>query len=178
MRLDIDFLNDYFENHWKPSLTAYHASSYENIAKNILDTQYLLDVGCGDNPFKHLVKNSYGIDPANNAADEKISIEDFVSTKKYDVITCLGSINFGDEEIISKQIEKVVSCLSNEGRIFWRLNPGRKDHDNELCNRVPFFPWTFEKLKEFSELHNFKQLNESIDQDNNVIRLYAEWHRL
>lgn len=178
MRLDIDFLNDYFENHWKPSLTAYHASSYENIAKNILDTQYLLDVGCGDNPFKHLVKNSYGIDPANNAADEKISIENFVSTKKYDVITCLGSINFGDEEIISKQIEKVVSCLSNEGRIFWRLNPGRKDHDNELCNRVPFFPWTFEKLKEFSELHNFKQLNESIDQDNNVIRLYAEWHRL
>jgi hypothetical protein len=178
MQLDIDFLNNYFEHHWKPTLTAYHASSYETIAKNVLDSEYLLDVGCGDNPFKQLVKNAYGIDPANNAADEKVSIENFVPTKKYDVITCLGSINFGDEEIISKQIEKVVDCLSSSGRIYWRLNPGRKDHTSDLCNRIPFFPWTFEKLKEFADLHSFEQCNEAVDEDDRIVRLYAEWRKV
>ena len=178
MKLDIDFLNDYFQNYWKPSLSAYSASSYENIAKTVLDTEHLLDVGCGDNPFKQLVTHAYGIDPANDAADEKVSIEDFIPKREYDVITCLGSINFGDEEIISQQIKKVVSCLSSQGRIYWRLNPGRKDHDSELCDKIPFFPWTFEKLKEFADLYNFKQINETIDKDDKIVRLYAEWRRV
>lgn len=177
MQLDRNFLNEYFRYHWKPSLSAYMSSSYENIAKLISDSEFLLDVGCGDNPFKKLVKNCYGIDPANDAADQLVSIEDFVPDRSYDVVTCLGSINFGDEEIISYQIKKVVECLAPNGRIFWRLNPGRKDHNNALCEKIPFFPWTFEKLKEFADLYNFQQLNESIDQDDRVVRLYAEWKR-
>lgn len=177
MQLDMDFLNDYFRNHWKPSLSAYNSSSYENISKSISNSEFLLDVGCGDNPFKRLIKNCYGIDPANDAADQLVSIEDFVPNRLYSVITCLGSINFGDEEIISRQIKKVVACLEPNGRIFWRLNPGRKDHNNVLCDKIPFFPWTFEKLKEFADLYKFQQLNQSVDQDNRVVRLYAEWKR-
>jgi hypothetical protein len=177
MNLDYDFLNNYFRHHWKPSLSAYAASSYERISERISDDEYLLDVGCGDNPFKNLVKNCFGIDPANDGADLQVSIEDFVPTRKYDVITCLGSINFGDESIISRQVEKVVSCLEKNGRIFWRLNPGRKDHESELCKKVPFFPWSFEKLREFATVHGFSQVNETIDQDQNIVRLYAEWQK-
>jgi len=178
MNIDLEYINDYFRNHWKPSLTAYNASAYEKIAEKIGDHEYLLDVGCGNNPFKLLVKNCYGIDPANDSADLQVSIEDFISQKKYDVVTCLGSINFGDETIISNQISKVVGCLKDHGRIYWRLNPGRTDHDSELCKKIPFFPWTFEKLKEFANIYEFKQTNEFIDKDENITRLYAEWHRI
>jgi hypothetical protein len=93
------------------------------------------------------------------------------------VATCLGSINFGSEEVIARQIDKVVSCLKPTSRIYWRLNPGRKDHDSELCNRIPFFPWTFEKLKEFADKYGFNQSNIEYETDGKVIRLYAEWHR-
>lgn len=177
MSLDQNFLNDYFRNHWKPSLTANHASSYESISSDILDSEYLLDVGCGDNKFKQLVKNCHGIDPANDLADEQVTIEDFVPTRKYDVATCLGSINFGDEETIAEQIKKVVSCLTDNSRIYWRLNPGRKDHDSALCNQIPFFPWTFEKLAEFAAVHNFVQVNQTLDEHERVVRLYAEWRK-
>lgn len=177
MTLDLEYLNNYFRHHWKPSLSAYSASSYESIASKILDHEYLLDVGCGSNPFKSLVKNCYGIDPANSAADLEVSIENFIPQRKYDVITCLGSINFGDESVISNQISRVVNCLENNGRIFWRLNPGRKDHDNEFCKKIPFYPWSFEKLQMFADKHNFIQTNEFIDQDENIVRLYAEWHK-
>ena len=177
MELNVEFLNQYFRNHWRPSISAYSASAYEKIADSVSDSEYLLDVGCGHNPFKQLVKYCYGIDPANDAADEVVSIEQFVPKRQYDVITCLGSINFGDETNITQQIDKVVSCLATQGRIFWRLNPGRADHGNDLCHQIPFFPWTFDKLRQFAEYHNFSQVNECTDSDSRVIRLYAEWHR-
>lgn len=177
MKLNVEFLNNYFRHHWKPALSAYSVSAYQTIADSISDSEHLLDVGCGHNPFKQLVKHCYGIDPANDAADQLVSIDDFVPTRRYNVITCLGSINFGDESNISQQIAKVVSCLEDHGRIFWRLNPGRSDHGNELCQQIPFFPWTFEKLQQFADQYGFDQTNESVDQDTQVVRLYAEWHR-
>lgn len=178
MNPDLEYLNNYFRNHWKPSLSVYSASSYETIAKKINNDECLLDVGCGHNPFKSLVKNCYGIDPANSAADLQVSIEDFAPQKKYDVATCLGSINFGDEATISNQISKVVECLNDQGRIYWRLNPGRTDHSNALCKQIHFFPWTFKKLKTFANKHGFAQVNEIIDQDKNIVRLYAEWNKI
>lgn len=177
LELDFDFLNNYFRHHWKPAMSAYSASSYSKIASQISDTDYLLDVGCGHNPFKTLVTHCYGIDPANDAADEQVSIDQFVPPRQYNVITCLGSINFGSEDLIANQIQKVVKCLTDHGTIFWRLNPGRTDHGNELCQQIPFFPWTFEKLQQFADQHGFQQINEFVDSDSQVIRLYAEWHR-
>jgi len=177
LELNSAFLDNYFRNHWQPAHSAYSASAYTKIASTISDTEHLLDVGCGYHPFKTLVKNCHGIDPYNDAADESVSIDDFVPTKLYDVITCLGSINFGDEAIIDRQVGKVVSCLKDHGRIFWRLNPGRTDHGNELCQQIPFFPWTFEKLQQFANQHGFVQVNEAVDRDSQVVRLYAEWHR-
>jgi hypothetical protein len=174
---DQKFLNEYFSKHWKPSTTAYRNSSYEAIASKIKDDEWLLDAGCGFNPFKKLVKNVVGVDPAMDEADFKMPIEDFTSDKKFDVATCLGSINFGDESVIDRQISKVVSCLKEQSRIYWRLNPGRKDHEDPLCNQVDFFPWTLDKLREFAVKHGYTQTDGEEETDGKVIRLYAEWHR-
>ena len=174
---DQDYLNDYFRNHWKPSLDAYTYSGYELIAAKILPNEYLLDVGCGYNPFKKLVNNCIGIDPAMDEADVRVTIEDFYATRRFDVATCLGSINFGDDAVISRQINKIVTCMKPASRIYWRLNPGRRDHASERCQGIPFYPWSFERLQTFAELHNYRQVNPQTESNGRVVRLYAEWHR-
>ena len=174
---DQDYLNDYFRHHWNPSLDAYTYSAYNIIATKIMPHEWLLDVGCGANPFKELVKNVIGIDPARDEADVMVTIEDFYASKKFDVATCLGSLNFGDDGTVGRQISKVVSCLKPTSRIYWRLNPGRKDHASEKCKGISFYPWSFKRLQTFAELHDYRQVNEQTETDGKVFRLYAEWYR-
>lgn len=175
--MDQNFLNNYFKYHWKPSLSAHNFSSYAAIAEKINDDEYLLDVGCGYNPFKPLVKNVVGIDPAFDQADYQVTIEEFTTDQRFDIATCLGSINFGSKETIARQIDKMVMLLKPRARVYWRLNPGRKDHSNELCQQIEFFPWTFETLKEFADQHGFEQVNCNKETNGQVIRFYAEWKR-
>ena len=174
---DQDYLNDYFRNHWKPSLDAYTYSGYEHIAAKIYPHEWVLDVGCGHNPFKSILPNVIGVDPAMDEADVRVTIEDFYATRRFDVATCLGSINFGDDAVVGRQIMKVVSCLKDKSRIYWRLNPGRRDHASEKCQGIPFYPWSHERLQTFAELHDFRQINEQTETNGRVVRLYAEWHR-
>ena len=47
-------------------------------------------------------------------------------------------MNFGNEDVILQQIEKVSSLLKPNGRIYWRQNPGQKDHGNEECKSIDF----------------------------------------
>jgi len=174
---DQDYLNDYFRNHWKPSLDAYIYSGYEQIAAKIHPHEWLLDVGCGHNPFKSLLPNVVGVDPAFDEADFLVTIEDFYATKRFDVATCLGSLNFGDDAVVGRQINKMVSLLKQKSRVYWRLNPGRRDHASEKCQGIPFYPWNHRRLEEFAELHDFRQVNEQTETNGRVVRLYAEWHR-
>ena len=171
-----EFLNEYFSKHWTPGGDR-GFSNPEKIAKLINDDEWLLDVGCGHNPFKGLVKNVVGIDPAFTDADILTTIELYNPDRLFDVATCLGSINFGDEITISDQIEKVVKCLKPTSRIFWRLNPGNADHNNQYVHMVPFFPWTFEILKSFANKHGYNQVNCQTELNKRTFRLYTEWHR-
>ncbi len=171
-----EFINSYFSNHWNPGEVR-GITSPESISKLIMPEEWLLDVGCGKNPFKLLLPNVVGIDPAFKEADIITTIEQYKPDRLFDVATCLGSINFGNEEAIAYQIERVVECLKLKSRIYWRLNPGRKDHDSPECQNIDFFPWTHEKLSQYANKHGYKQLNEQIDGHEKRPRLYAEWHR-
>lgn len=171
------FLNEYFANHWNPG-TGRAITNHLEIIKKIKQEEWLLDVGCGKNPFKILHARTVGIDPAFKEADYFCTIENFeIKDFKFDVATCLGSINFGTEEIIDRQISKVVSLLKPKSRIYWRLNPGRNDHDSELCHQIMFFPWTHEILSRYADKHKYTQTNEILEQHPTRPRLYAEWHR-
>jgi hypothetical protein len=118
-----------------------------------------------------------GVDPARDEADVQCTIEDFYATRRFHVATCLGSINFGDDAVVGQQINKIVNCLHNHSRVFWRLNPGRRDHASERCQGIPFYPWSHQKLQTWAELHDFRQTNEQEETNGQVIRLYAEWYR-
>ena len=145
-----------------------------NLINKVSDNEWVLDVGCGPNPFKGKIKNLIGIDPAYDEADYKVTIEKFKTNKKFDVAFCLGSINFGEENKIISEIHSIVNLLNPDSRIYWRCNPGRKDHPSKECEFIDFFPWTFEMHQKFSKYFGFECI--SLEWDNNN-RIYAEWSR-
>jgi hypothetical protein len=173
---DQDFLNSYFADKWDPTIESYQYSGFA-IVRKIKQDDWVLDVGCGSNPFKGKIENLVGIDPANPAADIQTTLEDYQPERQFDVALCLGSINFGTQDIITKQIEKLNSCLADNARVFWRLNPGLADHAHDDCNKIQFFPWTLEILWEYACKHGFCQANAKWDTNGQHNRLYAEWYR-
>lgn len=166
-------LNNYFSNNWRGHLNIYKYSGL-SLAKKIKPEEWVLDVGCGINPFKQLVTNLIGIDPAFKQADYLTTIEDFQTDQRFDVAFCLGSINFGNEQNILNQIKCVDNLLNATARIYWRVNPGRKDHGNKECQNIEFFPWSKQLLHEYADKFNFTV--KDIQQDLNN-RIYCEWVR-
>jgi len=170
---DREWLRDYFTNHWKGrSLHNYKYTGW-NLIDEVSDDEHVLDVGCGENPFKGNIKNVYGIDITDLGADEVVAIEDFYSEKKFDVAFCLGSINFGDDDLINKQIATVVMHMKPESRIYWRCNPGRRDHDNDRVNDVPFYRWSRHLMGEYAKSFGYEIVHMMDDND----RLYFQWRR-
>jgi len=165
-------LNNYFSTQWHSNIDQYIYSGWA-LANQVGDKS-VLDVGCGPNPFKGKIKNLIGIDPAFDAADVKTTIEEYTTDQKFDIAFCLGSINFGSEEVILRQIGSVVSLLKAQAKIYWRCNPGRHDHASDLCQAIDFFPWTFQHHLDYSERFGFSCDVIAWDSNN---RIYAEWSR-
>lgn len=172
-----DFLNQYFGNTWKGEMESYTYSGFA-LLNHIKPSDSVLDVGCGDNPFKGKIENLVGVDPANSKADVQVAIEDYKTDKKFDVAFCLGSINFGTHEVVEAQIAKVVSLLKPNARIYWRCNPGRKDHVSKLCEEIDFYPWTFELLEDYARHFGFKVIDAKMDHNSRNERLYCVWQRI
>ena len=168
-----NYLNNYFQNEWKSSIPGYKYSG-DALIRKVKPNESVVDVGCGDNYFKRKISNLVGIDPANDRADFKVTIEEFETDQKFDVAFCLGSINFGDEKRILTQIEKVISLLKPNARIYWRCNPGKQDHPTVGCKEIEFFPWTFEFHQWHAPRLGFTIKELCWDTQN---RIYAEWVR-
>ena len=90
-----------------------------SLIDQVFDEEFVIDVGCGPNPFKGKIKNLVGIDPAYDEADYNVTIEEFTTDDKFDVAFCLGSINFGSFDTIIAQIDRVVNLLKPNARIYW-----------------------------------------------------------
>ena len=167
-------LAEYFSpTNWTSNYDYFNQTGYALIDQIPQDMR-ILDVGCGYNLFKgHYGDNLWGIDPYNHYADEQISIEEYECKKPFDVALCLGSINFGDEDVILNQINKIINCLNETGVIFWRQNPGNKDRPFDGIEKIDFFPWSFEKNLEYAKKFNCKV--RTLDWDGD--RIYAVWRK-
>jgi hypothetical protein len=166
-------LNNYFSTHWRGQFNQYLYSGL-SLTKKIQANEWVLDVGCGVNIFKPLIANLIGIDPAFKQADVMTTIEEFKTEQRFDVAFCLGSINFGNKETITNQIKCVVNLLKPTSRIYWRCNPGLKDHGNQQCSEIDFFPWSPQLLNEYANEFGFKIVEIRNDFNN---RIYCEWTR-
>lgn len=176
MEYDREWLKNYFTYDWPSSRTAgidgYYWTGWRLIDE-INDNELVLDVGCGVNPFKRHIKGLHGIDITNIGSDEQVAIEDYETDVKYDVAFCLGSLNFGSKELISRQITSLANCMKQKSRIYWRCNPGHRDHENKRVNEVPFFNWTLCLQHHFAKMVGY-EITEMMP-DNN--RLYFKWER-
>ena len=108
----------YFADSWKPDYTKFKYSGWALLDK-IKENDQILDIGCGYNLFKKkLGDRLWGIDPANDKADEVVSWEKFVSHKPFNVYLILGSLNFGTEEQVEEQIAKLAWVTKKGDRIY------------------------------------------------------------
>tara|TARA_R110000822_G_scaffold140325_8_gene278048 strand:+ start:653 stop:1171 length:519 start_codon:yes stop_codon:yes gene_type:complete len=167
-------LNIYFApDNWQAN-NDFHYTGEEYLKSVIPHGNTILDVGCGYNLFKdHYGDLLYGIDPANPAADEMVTIEALEVVKKYDIALCLGSLNFGDEFTILSQINKVVQCIKTGGTIYWRQNPGQRDRPFKGNEDIDFFPWSFLNNCTLSDQVGCKVIELKWDND----RIYAVWEK-
>ena len=166
-------LNNYFSQFWSPRIDHYQYSGWALVDK-IKPEESVIDIGCGNNPVKEKIGILVGIDPAFGQADHQTALEDFHTEQRFDVAFCLGSINFGTEETILKQIQLVINLLNPTARIYWRCNPGLKDHGNKQCEDIDFFPWTKQLHKKYAKRFGFELVDIQDDTNN---RIYAEWAR-
>ena len=167
-----DLATYFHPDNWDANYGYFKQTGWD-LLKRIDSSSTVLDVGCGYNLFKQsLGEMLYGIDPYNHHADEVVSIEDF-EPYEFDVVLCLGSINFGDEATILNQINKVVGCTKHGGTIYWRQNPGQRDRKFKGIENIDFFPWSFEKNLEFAKYFDCKV--KTLDWDGD--RIFAVWER-
>lgn len=146
--------SDYFSGKWSDaSLDTYQFSGWNLIDKvNSLNPDRVLDIGCGFNRFKGKINNLVGIDPYNDCADCKCSVEEYDGPPA-DVVLCLGSINFGDEETIDHQLEIVDSLFTKYA--FFRVNPGIAHSWSADWKDIIWFKWTVEKIHQVSKKYKY-----------------------
>jgi SAM-dependent methyltransferase len=125
-------LIEYFKNnptndleYWNTDLNCYHISGFAILPDILkLNPQKILDLGCGYNEFKRYIPHLIGIDFANENADV---VDDFMNYEcednSIDVMLALGSINFGNHELVDKQMKWMTQKLKPGGKMFIRVNP-------------------------------------------------------
>ena len=142
--IDEQVLANYFGRVWQPKTKKYKYSGLSIIDEvNALHPLSVLDLGCGYNEFKGKINNLIGIDPYNTKADVKSAILDYASAEPFDVLICLGSINFGSVDKIYNELEHAVKLTKKDGLLYFRANPGTQ-HTALEATWIEFFGWTSE----------------------------------
>ena len=157
--IDDACLHKYFSKYWQNDMKKWKYSGVQLIDEvNSLKPRAVLDVGCGYNEFKGKIDNLIGIDPYNDLGDFQVGTLEYKTDQKFDVILCLGSVNFGSRSKIIDEVAKCVKLLSDGGTMFFRVNPGVK-HDKPEADWIEFFGWNVPFIIELSEMFKLKVLD-------------------
>jgi SAM-dependent methyltransferase len=157
--IDDACLHKYFSKYWQNDMKKWKYSGLALIDEvNSLKPRAVLDVGCGYNEFKGSIDNLIGIDPYNDKADLMVSTLDYKTDQKFDVILCLGSVNFGSKDKITAEVGRCVNLLADGGTMFFRVNPGL-NHDKPEADWIEFFAWNVPFIIELAEMLNLKVLD-------------------
>ena len=172
--IDDACLHKYFSKYWQNDMKKWKYSGVQLIDEvNSLKPRAVLDVGCGYNEFKGRIDNLVGIDPYNDKADLQISTLEYKTDEKYDVILCLGSVNFGDREKIVAEVGRCVNLLADNGTMFFRVNPGVQ-HNKPEADWIEFFAWNVPFIIELAEIYNLKILDIRDDTNQRKYFIYRK----
>lgn len=172
--IDNACLHKYFSKYWQNDMKKWKYSGVALIDEvNSLKPRAVLDVGCGYNEFKGKIDNLIGIDPYNDKADFQLGTLEYKTEEKFDVILCLGSVNFGNRDKIIAEIKKCVDLLADNGTMFFRVNPGVQ-HDKPEAYWIEFFPWNVPFIIELAEMFKLKILDIRDDTNSRKYFVYKK----
>ena len=172
--IDTYCLNRYFSRYWQADMKKWKYSGLQLIDEvNALHPRAVLDVGCGYNEFRGRINNLVGIDPYNDNADYKIATLDYKTKEKFDVILCLGSINFGTQDKIVREVAHCVSMLAEGGTMFFRVNPGVQ-HDKPEAHWIEFFAWNVPFIIDLAQQLKLKILDIRDDTNQRKYFIYRK----
>ena len=172
--IDDACLHKYFSKYWQNDMKKWKYSGLALVDEvNGLKPRAVLDVGCGYNEFKGKIDNLTGIDPYNDRADLEVGTLDFKTTQKFDVILCLGSVNFGGRDKIIAEVGRCVSLLADGGTMFFRVNPGIQ-HDRPEARWIEFFSWNVPFIIELADMFNLQVLDIRDDTNSRKYFIYRK----
>jgi hypothetical protein len=123
---------------------------------NALNPDLVIDAGCGKNRFKGHIQNLIGFDMQQFPfVDIPLGFDEIEFRKESaDVVLALGSIQFGNREIVERHLAKVVSWVKPGGYIVMRTQ-------SDMRFKIPNFQethyiWTEEDVDLFSKQFNLK----------------------
>ena len=167
-------LHNYFSKYWQNDMKKWKFSGVALIDEiNSLKPRTVLDVGCGYNEFKGRIDNLIGIDPYNDKADLQVSTLEYRTDQLFDVIMCLGSVNFGDRDKVIAEVGRCVTLLEDGGTMFFRVNPGVQ-HDKPEAKWIEFFAWNVPFIIELAEIFNLKILDIRDDTNQRKYFIYRK----
>jgi len=173
-KIDNACLHRYFSKYWDNDMKKWKYSGVALIDEvNGLKPRAVLDVGCGYNEFKGKIDNIIGIDPYNDRADLEVSVMDYKTDQKFDVILCLGSVNFGSRDKIIAEVGRCVNLLADGGTMFFRVNPGIQ-HDRPEAKWIEFFAWNVPYIIELAEIFNLRVLDIRDDTNSRKYFVYRK----
>ena len=172
--IDDACLHKYFSKYWDNDMKKWKYSGLALVEEvNNLKPRAVLDVGCGYNEFKGKLDNLIGIDPYNDRADLEVSVMDYKTDQKFDVILCLGSVNFGSREKVIAEVSRCVNLLAEGGTMFFRVNPGIQ-HDRPEARWIEFFSWNVPFIIELAEMFNLQVLDIRDDTNSRKYFVYRK----
>ena len=172
--IDVACLHKYFSKYWENDIKKWKYSGLALVDEvNSLRPRAVLDVGCGYNEFKGKIDNLIGIDPYNDKADIQVSTLEYRTTQKFDVMLCLGSVNFGSRDKIISEVGRCVGLLEDGGTMFFRVNPGVQ-HNKPEAKWIEFFAWNVPFIIELSEMFNLKVLDIRDDSNQRKYFIYRK----
>ena len=172
--IDVACLHKYFSKYWENDIKKWKYSGLALVDEvNSLKPRAVLDVGCGYNEFKGKIDNLTGIDPYNDKADLQVSTLEYRTDQKFDVMLCLGSVNFGSRDKIIAEVGRCVDLLEDGGTMFFRVNPGVQ-HDKSEAKWIEFYAWNVPFIIELSEIFNLKILDIRDDSNQRKYFIYRK----
>ena len=172
--IDDACLHRYFSKYWDNDMKKWKYSGLALVDEvNSLRPRAVLDVGCGYNEFKGKINNLIGIDPYNDRADLQVSTMNYKTNQKFDVILCLGSVNFGSRDKIIAEVGRCVNLLADGGTMFFRVNPGIQ-HDRPEAQWIEFFSWNVPFIIELAEIFNLQVLDIRDDTNSRKYFVYRK----
>lgn len=126
---------------------------------NAMDTDLVIDAGCGRNVFKGKIKNLVGFDIVDFPnVDFVSSIQDAeFENESADVVLALGSVQFGNKTDVYEDVAKLVSWVKPGGMLIFRNRTNSNSVPDYAKNRQRFnhhYWWTKDDINFLSEKHN------------------------